>query len=277
MQHFSAGGVENGLVHTDWTRPYNPGNLLLFGDDSDPWLAPKPFEPRLGEFYLYDEYDPRRAILFHGDGQTWGCTAYANNGNCTGLPGAPPTQRQFFLNVDANDATGRIVLGCGAYASNGTARLPNTPQESDGNDLLFGDLGNDWLFGGTGEDDHYGGWGNDILNADDDLSTNGSQNDTTDTHDSYEDRAYGGAGIDVLYGNTGGDRLIDWVGEHDSYIVPFSTFGIATVSRQVEPQLPEFLYALSAVRRRRPDARLRHGLAASRGRGATASSRARSA
>ena len=28
--------------------------------------------------------------------------------------------------------------------------------------------------------------------------------------------------------------------------MPFSPFGIATVSRQVEPQLPEFLYALSA-------------------------------
>ena len=28
--------------------------------------------------------------------------------------------------------------------------------------------------------------------------------------------------------------------------MPFSPFGISTVSRQVEPQLPEFLYALSA-------------------------------
>src|SRR6185369_14333334 len=37
----------------------------------------------------------------------------------------------------------------------------------------------------------------------------------------------------------------DWVGEFNSYIVPFAPFGIATVSRQVEPQLPEFLYALS--------------------------------
>ena len=27
---------------------------------------------------------------------------------------------------------------------------------------------------------------------------------------SYEDRAFGGAGRDVLIGNTGGDRLIDW-------------------------------------------------------------------
>jgi len=46
-------------------------------------------------------------------------------------------------------------------------------------------------------------------------------------------------------GNTGGDRLIDWVGEFNSYLVPFAPFGIATVSRQVPPWLYEFLYALS--------------------------------
>ena len=66
-----------------------------------------------------------------------------------------------------------------------------------------------------------------------------------DTHPSYEDRAYGGAGLDILIGNTGGDRLIDWVGEFNSYLVPFAPFGIATVSRQNDPALPEFLYALS--------------------------------
>ena len=70
-------------------------------------------------------------------------------------------------------------------------------------------------------------------------------NDTPDTHPTYEDRVYGGAGLDILIGNTGGDRLIDWVGEFNSYIVPFSPFGIATVSRQDDPWLPEFLYALS--------------------------------
>jgi hypothetical protein len=59
----------------------------------------------------------------------------------------------------------------------------------------------------------------------------------------YEDRFYGGAGLDILIGNTGGDRLIDWVGEFNSYIVPFAPFGIATVSRQVPPHLYEFLYA----------------------------------
>ena len=69
------------------------------------------------------------------------------------------------------------------------------------------------MVGGSGKDDIYGGWGNDLLNADDILTTNGSLNDTPDTHATYEDRAYGGAGIDILIGNTGGDRLIDWVGE----------------------------------------------------------------
>src|SRR6185312_16648100 len=35
------------------------------------------------------------------------------------------------------------------------------------------------------------------------------------------------------------------VGEFNSYLVPFAPFGIATISRQNDPQLPEFLYALS--------------------------------
>jgi len=91
----------------------------------------------------------------------------------------------------------------------------------------------------------YGGWGNDYLNADDVLDTGGAANLGTDTNPSYEDLAFGGAGRDVLVGNTGGDRLIDWSGEYNSYLVPFAPFGMATVSRTVQPQLPEFLYALS--------------------------------
>ena len=110
------------------------------------------------------------------------------------------------------------------------------PCTTDGDDVIFGDLGNDWLVGGTGRDTLWGGWGNDLLNADDKLDTNGGLNDTTDTHTSYEDRVVGGAGLDVLVGNTGGDRLIDWVGEFNSYIVPFAPFGAATVSRQVPPR-----------------------------------------
>ncbi|MEE8543024.1 MAG: hypothetical protein V3S94_04140, partial [Gammaproteobacteria bacterium] len=45
--------------------------------------------------------------------------------------------------------------------------------------------------------------------------------------------------------NTGGDRLIDWVGEFNSYITPFAPFGMFTVSRTLQPQLMQFLYDLS--------------------------------
>ena len=117
---------------------------------------------------------------------------------------------------------------------------------TDGEDKIFGDNGNDWLVGGTGRDDLYGGWGNDLINADDNQSTDGSLNDQPDTNSSYEDRAYGGAGRDVLIANTGGDRLIDWVGEFNSYLVPFAPFGLGTVSRTLQPQLQDFLYGLSA-------------------------------
>ncbi len=229
IQQYGAGGAVVGLVRTDWTRPWNPGDILHFGADTNPWHVNNHVASRLGEFYLYDEYDPRRVILFNADGTVW------KTGTA---PGA-----QYFLNQLSTE--GQLIDGAVTFSNNGTP-LTFAKVASDGNDVMFGDLGNDWMVGGTGRDNLYGGWGNDLLNADDVITTHGGVNDTTDTHPTYEDRAFGGAGLDILVGNTGGDRLIDWVGEWNSYIVPFAPFGIATVSRQVEPQLPEFLYALSA-------------------------------
>jgi len=167
---------------------------------------------RGGMFDAYDEYDPMRQIGFNADGSL----------NKTG-----DTTRPWLLNHAAGEgpATGTKF--------------------TDGNDVLFGDYGNDWLTGGTGKDTLWGGWGNDLLNADDDLTTHGGLNDQPDTDASYEDRAVGGAGVDVLIANTGGDRLIDWVGEFNSYLVPFAPFGLGTVSRQVLPGLYDFLYDLS--------------------------------
>jgi Ca2+-binding RTX toxin-like protein len=126
-------------------------------------------------------------------------------------------------------------------------QVAGSSKHTDGNDVIFGDNGNDWLVGGTGRDNLYGGWGNDLLDADDDKDTHGELNDQPDTDASYEDRAYGGAGRDILIGNTGGDRLIDWIGEFNTYLVPFAPYGEGTVSRTLQPQLPEFLYALSAA------------------------------
>ncbi|HEX4527110.1 MAG TPA: PKD domain-containing protein [Gaiellaceae bacterium] len=279
-----------GLDETDWYHPWNPGDILHFGADTNPWLSNHHIQARLGEFLLYNEYDPRRAIEFNTDGTVWSCNAFSNSGHqCTGSqplvvgPDGVTPKYQFFLNNDAKD--GRLTNACIAVDNQGNCTLHSMDPGStvnvysDGNDEIFGDLGNDWLVGGTSQneptpagwnpaitfilrgDTLWGGWGNDLLNVDDDLSTgcavpgNGNSCATVGStytgdvpdgpNNAYEDRAFGGAGLDILIGNTGGDRLIDWVGEFNSYIVPFAPFGIATVSRQVEPQLPEFLYALS--------------------------------
>ncbi|MBI3896328.1 MAG: hypothetical protein HY313_10415 [Acidobacteria bacterium] len=138
----------------------------------------------------------------------------------------------FFLNFGSDEGPA-VVLG--GFA----------PVNTDGNDMIFGDLGNDWLVGGTGNDHLYGGWGSDLLNGDDDLETDGGANTAPDSNPSYQDITFGGAGRDVIIGNTGGDRLVDWIGEFNSYVVPFSPFGLFTITRLVQPRLPDFLYALS--------------------------------
>jgi len=154
------------------------------------------------------------------------------------------TTGEWFLNFAADEGT-YVPAGTNPDA---TGQEPTGYPEAwnDGNDHIFGDTGNDWLVGGTGRDNLYGGFGNDLLNADDYLETESDETDNKDTVDSpydnaapdtqpsYEDRAYGGAGRDVLIGNTGGDRLIDWVGEFNSYLVPFAPFGMATVSRTLQ-------------------------------------------
>jgi Ca2+-binding RTX toxin-like protein len=201
-----------GVVVTGYDSPVNVGNMLAFNpEDADAQHFDR--TRRAGEFALYDEYNPLKRVQI--------------------LDGA--TLREFLLAFDPNE---------GPVDPSSTSTVK---KKTDGNDKVFGDVGNDWLVGGTGRDNSYGGWGNDLMNADDDHSTNGNLNDTPDTDGSFEDRAFGGAGRDVLIGNTGGDRLIDWVGEFNSYLVPFAPFGMATVSRTLQPQLPEFLYALSAA------------------------------
>jgi len=215
------------LVISGFDRPYNPGNILGF-EPVDADGQHTEHRTRAGEFALYDEYNPLRQIVLAASGST--------------------QTYQFLLNFDPTEGVlrpaGTIPSAVGQQAST----YPNA--WDDGQDRIFGDLGNDWLVGGTGKDDLYGGLGNDLMNADDNHGStantaNPLANNVPDTHPFYEDRAFGGGGRDVLIGNTGGDRLIDWNGEFNSYLVPFAPFGMATVSRTLQPQLHEFLYALS--------------------------------
>ena len=117
---------------------------------------------------------------------------------------------------------------------------------NDGNDALFGDLGNDWLVGGTNSDHLYGGLGHDIMNLDDNLETNGGLNNQPDAAAYADaDTAFGGGGRDTLMGNTGTDRMLDWVGEFNAFVVPFAPFGRDTIYRDFAPNTVGFLYQLS--------------------------------
>jgi Ca2+-binding RTX toxin-like protein len=107
----------------------------------------------------------------------------------------------FVLNFDATDSFGAKV--------------------DDGMDNIFGNDGNDWLVGGTRNDRMFGGMGDDLLNADDNLDTNGGLNNVVDaTAFADADFAFGGGGFDVLIANTGADRLIDWSKRFNTFVVP---------------------------------------------------------
>jgi Ca2+-binding RTX toxin-like protein len=131
----------------------------------------------------------------------------------------------YFLNFDATDGSGAKI--------------------DDGKDRLFGDDGNDWLVGGTDNNRLFGGKGDDLMNADNNLTTNGGLNNVPDpTQFADRDFVYGGDGLDVMIANTGGDRMYDWGGEFNTYLVPFAPFGDPTVVRAPSPHIQQFLLDL---------------------------------
>ena len=180
------------------------------------------------EFDAYDENDPWRKILLINQA-----------GQLVTLPGfsTPANPLDFFMNF-RNTST---VVGF----------------VEDGKDTIFGDSGDDWIVGGTGADRLWGGFGDDYLSADDDLNSIPDDPNDTYANDSsdvppnpyatYADMAYGGAGRDVLVASTTLDRLIDWMGEQNSFITGFNPFGIGTVARLVSPGLVAWLTQLSRV------------------------------
>ena len=166
-----------GLVRLDYGHPWNDGDTLHFGADTNPWLLNGHIASRLGEFLLYNEYDPRRAILFyttpapgHAIGTVWRCEATSQGGHtCSATGGTPPVAGQYFLNFTERRGSGHQRLR-GKTSPSGSTCLAYANAYSDGDDVIFGDLGNDWLVGGTGQDTLWGGWGNDLMNADDNLT-----------------------------------------------------------------------------------------------------------
>ena len=202
-------------VESDYSHPYNPGNALGFS-------------PTLTFQAQYDPTDPLRKIPLTSSGTLAKTSAGGLN---------------WFLNFNSTE---------GPLDTYWAPAAGFTAVATDGNDDIFGDLGNDWVVGGTGRDTLWGGWGNDLLNADDDLNTGGSATNVgTDTNPSYEDLAYGGAGLDVLIGNTGGDRLIDWSASSTATSSRSRRSAWPRSARDIAPGLQELLVALAQERRRR--------------------------
>jgi Ca2+-binding RTX toxin-like protein len=131
----------------------------------------------------------------------------------------------FFLNFEATDGNGTKI--------------------NDGKDRMFGDDGHDWIVGGTQNDRHFGGLGDDVINADDNHDSQGGLNNEPDVPEFADaDFSFGGAGLDVLIFNTGGDRSFDWIGEFNSYIAPYAPFGNPEVDRLISPHCVKFLMNL---------------------------------
>jgi hypothetical protein len=216
--------------------PYNPGHVLDYQGNYDGTNATA---SKVSEFAYYDENSPRRKILLDADAKP--------------LVNTTAGAREFLLNFDATEGPDD-TRWTGATAG-------SAPRATDGDDNIFGDLGNDWIVGGTGRDHAYGGYGDDLLNMDDDLSSqalqpNGNpgkniagdlENNSADDYQSYADITYGGAGRDVMILNSGFDRAIDWTGEFNSFLVPFSSFGEPSITRSLSPHVEQFLLDLSAA------------------------------
>jgi Ca2+-binding RTX toxin-like protein len=141
----------------------NPGGVLRFNPvDVDGWKTQN--RERAGEFALYDEYNPLRAIRVTSVDGWSGPLTWVASGTYN-----PAAGYDFLLNFDPTEG----VLRPGyVLQTNGNKSINVPAVRDDGNDAIFGGTGNDWLVGGSGKDTAYGGWGNDLLNADDDHRTN---------------------------------------------------------------------------------------------------------
>ena len=98
-----------------------------------------------------------------------------------------------------------------------------------GDDAMFGDDGDDVVNGQAGGDHLYGGYGDDDL----DGGTGG-------------DTIYGGDGKDTLHADGSTDRLFDWFGNFNVFLVPGPGFGSPTIVRSPNPADRQFILDLAA-------------------------------
>ena len=144
---------------------------------------------------------------------------------------------------DGNDT---LRLGAGQDYANGGV----------GDDVLFGGADVDALWGGVGHDRIFGGYGDDVLDlkvrpGDNPLYATVAGVEDTDNRVSTtngDDLVYGGWGADILQADQGGagrqpgsDQLVDWVGNHNLYLVCDGPYGAGRVLRSSSPDVQQLL------------------------------------
>ena len=204
-------------IRSDYAHPFNPGNVLGYN-------------PATTKFALYDANDPLRKILLTPDGtlsKTGSGLEWVLNFNETEGPldthwisRAPRIRRRADRRRRPHLRRSRQRLdGRRHRPRHGLGRLGRRPGQR--------------------------------RRRADDL---GGLNNQPDTNPSWEDLTYGGAGRDVMIGNTGGDRLVDWNGEFNTFVLPYNPFGLPTVSRGLAPSSGSVHDRAVQEPGRRPDA-----------------------
>ena len=211
------GGLGNTFIHG------GPGSSAISGSQALPVFWNDPVQNP----YNYSTTQPGGGILgFNAATSLFAAYSEANprveiGGALTG----------FFLNFDP--ALGVSVAG--------------TTAPFDGTKNIFGDNGNDWIVGGNGSNNLFGGFGDDLLDGRRNLTLDGGLNDIPDNNPVFHSVVFGGSGPNTLIAGGAYDRLIDWAGNFNTYIVPFAPWGQPTVSRQVSPHIMTYLYELGAA------------------------------
>ncbi len=151
-----------------------------------------------------------------------------------------------------------LVGGSGADAIHAGAGT-DLANGGDGDDVLFGADGADALWGGADHDRIFGGAGGDFLDlkkraGDAALWTAVAPTSDTDNVRATvngADTIYGGSGADALQadvgdtGRTPGDRLVDWTGVFNLYLVCGGAYGAGKVQNKADPATQSLLSDLA--------------------------------
>lgn len=159
--------------------------------------------------------------------------------------------------VGGND----VLLGGTGFDSVHAGAGADVVNAGDGDDVVFAGDGNDAVWGGGAHDRLFGGTGDDQLDVKRNVDFPAlwtlvapvADTDGLKATVNGLDTAYGGSGHDALQGDMGdsgktpGDRLMDWTGTYNLFLVCGGAYGAGKVLSKADPSTVTFLQNLAAA------------------------------